>query len=142
MRIDSRYLVGKIFKNVSLDSVWFGRTCLANLGVRSGNSCAKSGQAPQKGVPCKWDDYWWFRRIKFAHPVQAFSHYLLTLFNEPYSTLVVISGHWDGDECINFTLFSPFTIWQSDNLQYNMLGQWDERVIYQVSDDPSVIFFS
>ena len=38
--------------------------------------------------------------MPFAHPVQAFSHYLLTPFNEPYSTLVVIFGHWDDDECI------------------------------------------
>ena len=33
--IDNLYLTGKIFKNIRPDSVRFGRTCLANLGVRS-----------------------------------------------------------------------------------------------------------
>ena len=35
MRIDNLKLVGKMFKNISPDSVWCGRTCPANLGVRS-----------------------------------------------------------------------------------------------------------
>jgi hypothetical protein len=35
MRIDNLYLVGKIFENISPDSVRSGRTCLAKLGVRS-----------------------------------------------------------------------------------------------------------
>ena len=35
MRIDNLYLVGKMFKNISPDSVRSGRTCPANLGVRS-----------------------------------------------------------------------------------------------------------
>jgi hypothetical protein len=35
MRIDNLYMVGKMFKSISLDSVWSSRTCLANLGVRS-----------------------------------------------------------------------------------------------------------
>ena len=35
MRIDNLYLAGKMFKNICLDSVWSGRTCLANLDVRS-----------------------------------------------------------------------------------------------------------
>ena len=30
---------------------------------------------------------------------------------------------------------------KSDNLQYNTLGQWDDRFIDQVSDVPSIIFF-
>ena len=30
---------------------------------------------------------------------------------------------------------------KSDNLQYNTLGCWDERLIDQVSDVPSIIFF-
>ena len=33
--IDNPYLVGKIFKNISPDSVWSSRTCPANLGVWS-----------------------------------------------------------------------------------------------------------
>ena len=35
LRIDNLYLVGKMLKSISPDSVRFGRTCLANLGVRS-----------------------------------------------------------------------------------------------------------
>ena len=35
MKIDSPYLVGKMFKNISQDSVQSDRTCPANLGVRS-----------------------------------------------------------------------------------------------------------
>ena len=35
MRIDNLYLVGKMFKNISPDSVRSGRTCPANLSVRS-----------------------------------------------------------------------------------------------------------
>ena len=35
MRIDNLYLVGKMFKNISPDLVRSGRSCLANLGVRS-----------------------------------------------------------------------------------------------------------
>ena len=35
MRIDNPYLVGKMFKNLSLDSVRSCRTCPAHLGVRS-----------------------------------------------------------------------------------------------------------
>ena len=35
MRIDNPYLVAKIFENISPDSVRFGRTCPANLAVRS-----------------------------------------------------------------------------------------------------------
>ena len=34
MKIDNLYFVGKMFKNVSPDSVRSGRTCPANLGVR------------------------------------------------------------------------------------------------------------
>ena len=30
---------------------------------------------------------------------------------------------------------------KSDNLQYNLLGRWDERLINQASDVPSIIFF-
>ena len=30
---------------------------------------------------------------------------------------------------------------KSDNLQYNTLGRWDERLIDQASDVPSIIFF-
>ena len=29
---------------------------------------------------------------------------------------------------------------KSDNLQYNMLGRWDKRLIDQASDVPSIIF--
>ena len=35
MRIDNPYLVGKMFKNISPDSVRSGRTCPVNLGVPS-----------------------------------------------------------------------------------------------------------
>ena len=35
MRIDNPYLVGKMLKSISPDSVRSGRTCPANLGVRS-----------------------------------------------------------------------------------------------------------
>ena len=35
MRIDNLNLVGEMFKNISPDSVWSGRTCLANFGVLS-----------------------------------------------------------------------------------------------------------
>ena len=35
MRIDNPYLVGKMFKNISPDSVRSGRTCPANLVVQS-----------------------------------------------------------------------------------------------------------
>ena len=35
MIIDNLYLIGKMFKNISLDSVRSGRTCPTNLGVRS-----------------------------------------------------------------------------------------------------------
>ena len=35
MRIDNLYLLGKMFKNISPDSVQSGRRCLANLGVWS-----------------------------------------------------------------------------------------------------------
>ena len=35
MAIETRYLVGKMFKNISPDSVRSGRTCPAKLGVRS-----------------------------------------------------------------------------------------------------------
>ena len=35
MRIDNLYLIGKMFKNISPDSVWSGRSCPANLGVWS-----------------------------------------------------------------------------------------------------------
>ena len=31
---------------------------------------------------------------------------------------------------------------KSDNLQYNMLGRWDKRLIDQAFDVPSIIFFS
>ena len=31
---------------------------------------------------------------------------------------------------------------KSDNLQYNTLGLWDERLIDQASDVPSIIIFS
>ena len=30
---------------------------------------------------------------------------------------------------------------KSDNLQYNTLGRWDNRLIDQASDVPSIIFF-
>ena len=30
---------------------------------------------------------------------------------------------------------------KSENLQYNMLGRWDERLIDEASDVPSIIFF-
>ena len=30
---------------------------------------------------------------------------------------------------------------KSDNLQYNMLGRWNEQLIDQASDVPSIIFF-
>ena len=33
MRIDNLNLLGKMFKNISPDSVWSGRTSPANLGV-------------------------------------------------------------------------------------------------------------
>ena len=36
MRIDNLYLVGKMFKNIGPETVRSGRTCPANLGVRSG----------------------------------------------------------------------------------------------------------
>ena len=46
MRIDNLYLVGKMFKNISPDSVRSGRTCPANLGVRFGQEThAQSGRA-------------------------------------------------------------------------------------------------
>ena len=35
MIIDNLYLIGKMFENISLDSVRSSRTCPANLGVRS-----------------------------------------------------------------------------------------------------------
>ena len=35
-----------------------------------------------------------------------------------------------------------FKYQKSDNLQYNMLGRWDERLLDQTSDVPSIIFFS
>ena len=36
MRIDNLYMVGKMFRNISLDSVQSVRTCLENLGFLSG----------------------------------------------------------------------------------------------------------
>ena len=36
MRIDNLYLVGKMFKSISPDSVRSGRTCPENVGVLSG----------------------------------------------------------------------------------------------------------
>ena len=35
----------------------------------------------------------------------------------------------------------PLSVLKSDNLQYNTLGRWDERLIDQASDVPSIIFF-
>ena len=35
MKIDNPYLVGKMLKSISPDSVRSGKTCPANLGVRS-----------------------------------------------------------------------------------------------------------
>ena len=32
-------------------------------------------------------------------------------------------------------------VYKSDNLQYNGLGRWDDRLIDQVSDVPSIIIF-
>ena len=46
-------------------------------------------------------------------------------------------------KCINFigTLDNTYYM-KSDNLQYtNTLGRWDERLIDQVSDVSSIIFF-
>ena len=45
-------------------------------------------------------------------------------------------------KCINFigTLDNTYYM-KSDNLQYNTLGRWDERLIYQASDVSSIIFF-
>jgi hypothetical protein len=39
-------------------------------------------------------------------------------------------------------MFSVCTLYlKSDNLQYNTLGRWDERVMDQESDIPRIIFF-
>ena len=38
-------------------------------------------------------------------------------------------------------LLQPRKHIKSDNLQYNTLGRWDDRLIDQASDVPSVIFF-
>ena len=32
-------------------------------------------------------------------------------------------------------------VYKSDNLQYNRLGRWDDRLINKVSDVPSIIIF-
>ena len=39
-------------------------------------------------------------------------------------------------------LSSHRVVLKSDNLQYNTLGRWDDRLIDQASDVPSIIFFS
>ena len=61
MRIDNLYLVGKMFKNISPDSVRSGRTCPANLGVLSGNSYAQLGWALPKSK--KFHNKWMFFAI-------------------------------------------------------------------------------
>ena len=45
-------------------------------------------------------------------------------------------------KCITFigTLDNTYYM-KSDNLQYNTLGRWDERLIDQASDVSSIIFF-
>ena len=42
---------------------------------------------------------------------------------------------------VSYELMLTKTMLKSDNLQYNMLGRWDERLIYQASDVPNIIFF-
>ena len=45
--------------------------------------------------------------------------------------------------CFYITQWSPkflFKALKSDNLRYNTLGRWDDRLIDQVSDVPNIIF--
>jgi hypothetical protein len=52
MKIDNPYLVGEMFRIISPDSVWSGRTCLANLGVLSGQETHMfSPVEPYQGGP-------------------------------------------------------------------------------------------
>ena len=46
----------------------------------------------------------------------------------------------------DYFIHDMFDVWngknlKSDNLQYNTLGRWDNRLIDQASDVPSIIFF-
>ena len=46
----------------------------------------------------------------------------------------------------DYFIHDMFDVWngknlKSDNLQYNTLGRWDDRLIDQASDVPSIIFF-
>ena len=43
--------------------------------------------------------------------------------------------------CMVFAQISTVNHQKSDNLQYNMLGCWDERLIEQASDVPNIIIF-
>ena len=47
----------------------------------------------------------------------------------------ILKQHW-----LNDGLFGGFIL-KSENLQYNTLVRWDERLINQASDVPSIIFF-
>ena len=40
---------------------------------------------------------------------------------------------------VSYELMLTKTMLKSDNLQYNMLGRWDERLIYQASDVPNTV---
>ena len=42
---------------------------------------------------------------------------------------------------INDPMMVQTRVLKSDNLQYNTLGRWDDRLIDQASDVPSIIFF-
>ena len=77
MRIGNPYLVGKMFKNISSDSVRSGRTCLANLSVRSG---------PVKKLICPVR----LSPTCFAEPVQTGSWAVKEEQTAPYSGFLVI----------------------------------------------------
>ena len=84
----------------------------------------------------KWKFPWF---VLFCFNIQGWIFSVL-LPSVCFSTLYETFFRQIGLVCCQSSLMPKGRDFKSDNLQYNTLGRWDDRLIDQVSDVPSIFF--